>query len=754
MKHFYSTLTLSNTALFLLLVQVFFLGYLFFGLTQPLTTIFLDSSDFLQETPIFFEESEEGTFVTSSPFSLPSGAYTVFVSYESRKYENENIQDHGGIITYSSKANPSAVTGETILLTDGYQEIQERLWVKKFSFLEDFVFHIHYEGTGTLEVNTIELRESFIFRVVTLIKYLILFFLVDFFYYLVVVRKKVIERKYFILFLLGFFVNLPLFVDFLFYGHDFNFHLTRIVSVANELNYGAFPVRMMSDMLNNYGYPNSLFYCDFFLYFPAILYNAMVPLYLCYQIYIITINLLTMIFSYHCFQRLIKKESVALLCTMLYLFSSYRMICVYTRAAMGEYTAMAFLPLVLTGVLEIYTKEKPKFESWIYLTMGMSGLFLSHLLTFQLTVLVLFLFALGNGKNTIQRLIPLSLATITTIGVVLWFLVPFLESMTMNIAVTSGNNSKIQNTGLYLIQLFGVFTTSTGGNTMFLQNEMPLSLGFPLSFSFLSFTGYFLFFYLKKDQVNQNYVKIIKPLLFFSWLTLCFSLKIFPWDFMENIFGSKIASFFATIQFTWRWLSLSTLLVTISCLYLFDIFSKEYKKHFPSILLLLTSFTILTTGFYLLNYMNESSIKTANTLPRMDMMGVMGGEYLLEGTEINHLMEAKVVSQATLISAEKEGNKRYFTVKNDNDTMEPMTLPVLAYDHYQLYDLNTKEILTIQTGENNQITIEIPRNYEGTLCLEYQGPVLWRIAEIFSLGTILLLVWKKRKLSLPYELKK
>ena len=55
---------------------------------------------------------------------------------------------------------------------------------------------------------------------------------------------------------------LPLFSNYLYFGHDIDYHLQRISAMAAELSYGQFPVRMTTDTLNGYGYANSLCYCE------------------------------------------------------------------------------------------------------------------------------------------------------------------------------------------------------------------------------------------------------------------------------------------------------------------------------------------------------------------------------------------------------------------------------------------------------------------------------------------------------------
>ena len=40
---------------------------------------------------------------------------------------------------------------------------------------------------------------------------------------------------------------LPLFSNYLYFGHDIDYHLQRISAMAAELSYGQFPVRMTTD---------------------------------------------------------------------------------------------------------------------------------------------------------------------------------------------------------------------------------------------------------------------------------------------------------------------------------------------------------------------------------------------------------------------------------------------------------------------------------------------------------------------------
>ena len=122
--------------------------------------------------------------------------------------------------------------------------------------------------------------------------------------------------------------------------------MQRIAAMAAELSYGQFPVRLTTTTLNGYGYASPLCYCELFLLLPALLYNLWLPLRTCYQVYLFAVTLATCLIAYFSFAKITASRRLGLLGALLYTLSAYRLTCVYTRAAVGEFTAMAFFPLV------------------------------------------------------------------------------------------------------------------------------------------------------------------------------------------------------------------------------------------------------------------------------------------------------------------------------------------------------------------------------------------------------------------------
>ena len=75
-----------------------------------------------------------------------------------------------------------------------------------------------------------------------------------------------------------------------------------------------------------------------------------------------------------------------------------------------------------------------------------------------------------------------------------------------------------------------------------------------------------------------------------------------------------------------------------------------------------------------------------------------------------------------------------------------VTFPIMNYDNYIAYDKSSGEKMKITTGENNAIQVVVPANYEGTIVIKYQEPIIWRISEIISVLTVLgMIVCFRRK---------
>lgn len=538
---------------------------------------------------------------------------------------------------------------------------------------------------------------------------------------------------------------MPLFADFIFLerGHDTDFHMQRIAAVAEELQNHQFPVRIMTNMLNGYGYVNPLFYCDIFLYLPAVLYNFMLPLRTCYQIYVILVNLLTSVIGYYVFSKMTHSRQLGFVGSAVYVLSSYRLINIYVRAAVGEYTAMCFLPLVVYGLWRIYGEEKITWKEWLPLSIAMTGIIHCHILTVEMAALFVFLFALVNIRKTLtfNRLCALIKAVFVTIGLSAWFVVPFLESMNgMSINVNERIN-KIQATGTYPIQLFGLFIHGNGKSVRGgMQNEMPLSIGIVLVLGIVIS----IYVCLKRRQwklEDKLRYKVLRVSFIFASIALLMTSKYFPYDKVENTFGVSAAKIIGAVQFSWRYLSIVTVLLSVTVVMALSVLNDFKPNTYKIAVRTLMCSELLFIGIFYWQYTySASEYSFYSNDNRSQTMYIGAGEYLLKDTDTTQLSTAKcemVSGELEVYAYERRGGKASIVCKNAGNMEAKVLLPIFHYDNYHIYDVDTGEEYPIETGDNNRIQIAVDAGYDGTLEVVYRAPFSWRAAEVVSLISII-----------------
>jgi hypothetical protein len=209
--------------------------------------------------------------------------------------------------------------------------------------------------------------------------------------------------------------------------HDISYHTNRIVELANELKNGNFPVLIHSNLLGGFGYANSIFYPELFLYIPAILVYCGVNFLISYKILTILSTFFTILFTYYSANIIFKKKNIAWTVTLLYSTAFYRLTDIYVRGAIGEVLAITFLPLILAGIYEILLGDNKK---WWIICFGFFGLVNSHVLTFTMSVIFIILLCVININKIFKdkkRLINLVIAGVISILLICSFVLPYLE---------------------------------------------------------------------------------------------------------------------------------------------------------------------------------------------------------------------------------------------------------------------------------------------------------------------------------------
>ena len=684
------------------------------------------------------------TFSTTGS-AVRSGAYEVTVQYFSCQTPDEptfNALHSAGSLSFASAGNPSAIHADAVILDDCHRTVTTRLWVGYGAKMRDLTATLTY-GEGQLYLYGITLTEQPIYRAARLVGFVLLAALLDLALLLLFAcgdeNAPARRRRYAVPLVLAgiaLLASLPLFSNYLYFGHDLDYHLQRITAMAAELSYGQFPVRLTTDSLNGYGYANPLCYCELFLTLPALLYNAWLPLRTCYQVYIFAVTLATAAIAYYSFGTITASRKLGLLGAGLYTLSCYRMVCIYVRAAVGEYTAIAFLPLILAGLYNIYTTEKPRFAQWAPMAFGMAALVQCHLLSCELIALLLVVFCLLRLRETLRpaRLLAWLKAALLALALSAWYFFPFLISTReINLMVNGPLIGKIQGQGTYLVQLFSPFGRGYGGTADGTSSDMTLTLGLPLA------AGFMLVIYclLRRERWRQQEtLRRMQTAFGFAMLTLVLSLRVFPWDGVQNWLGRAAGKMAGMFQYPWRFLSLGTVLLCLAVLLAVQLLQEKNVRLAKGAAAALAACALLTVGVVQTQITTGMSEQAYNVFLNRQPNATTGvGEYLIDGTSGYETIWAQPKpgsEELQLLSYEKRGGKAYLTVENDGDAAD-ISVPIFNYGHYYAVDEATGDAYALGTGENARITLNIPAGYTGTIVIAYHAPVYWRAFELVSL---------------------
>lgn len=538
-------------------------------------------------------------------------------------------------------------------------------------------------------------------------------------------------------------------------GFDLNFHLMRIEEIAGELKNLQFPVRMQTEWLGGYGYPVSIFYGDTLLYIPAVLRLIGFPLQTAYKIFLFIVNMFTIGTGYLAIERITHKKWIGIMGGWLYLLLPYRLMCVYVRAGVGEYTAMIFLPLVVLGIYQALAPNVDKAlckRAWLPLVIGYSGLLQSHLLSMEIAAFFSLAVCCICWKKafTPDRLrVWLKTAAGTLISN-LFFLVPFLDYILRDrLTVTEGSSAmRIESHGAFLSQVLSLFSQ---GDTISLSVAEGLGVGKEMTFSlgivvwaacFLA--GYWYINLKKQEEASQ--VGVIVTFGLFGAMGIWMSTPMFPWDSIEPLLG-KFSFIIRSLQFPWRILPVSSILL-ICMIGILTERLYQYRKMAGMMVGMALAGTSTLCGAYLLSGVVETNnscyIADAGDLDPDD---VMGGEYLPTGVDIGTLLSDKQChGENATVEEYRKARDGYIVQVAESGKDASISLPLLYYRGYAAWNAETLERLNCYAGENGRVSVSVPEGMDGEVNVSFRPCWYWRLAEIVSGGYVVCIIaWYLRK---------
>lgn len=521
-------------------------------------------------------------------------------------------------------------------------------------------------------------------------------------------------------------------------GHDLEYHLLRIESLKEGILMGKPFLKVNTLFFGDAGYASSMFYPDFLLYFPALLRVCGVGINASYHLFAALCFCLCYLAAYFCVKQMTGSRYAGMMAGILLTLCQYHMDDLYIRSAVGEYTALVFLPLVIYGIYNVLYEEMDK--PWV-LGLGFGGVLLCHTSTFLMCILfggIAFLIKCKVFCKKPALLGKLFLTAVLTAAATVTYWLPLMEQMLSAEFYVSIPWMKPEDAAVNFAQAFYPVFPALG--FLLILFLLPRIL-------------------IKKDAENKNLLEFADWLTIAGLLFAVFATNLFPWD--------RLGSYLSIVQFPWRFFLMSSALLAIAdALILYCILkhvskaNMAYSGYLEKTMLLavlfimaagaLTSLSKNTEGYY--DYSDDYySYKpyTAN---------VIAGEWLPvtvgdKDTIVEYSAHLYTNAGEEL---EFERIKNTITVRIAEE-YEYVDVPFIYYKGYCAYLTGadgTKISLPVTAEGKNGFCRVYTEGRQGTLTVLYDGTFIQGFALGVFIVDVLVLVWlfiRKRKYKTPLK---
>ena len=689
---------------------------------------------------------QTGNETALQTFSLNAGTYRADITYTS---DNPN-----NAVTFVTRSNDTGFLADTLQLYPFRSAGSLELWaLHGYSDLQFVANHSNEMTVTDIRLYHTNAARRMLWTVLAGI------FLIGDLIWLCLGKKAMPVSRLLILLAAALLISVPLFWHNLIQTDDITFHLERIEGIKEALLNGQFPARILPNYFDGAGYAVSVFYGDILLYFPALLRIMGFPLQTSLECYMAGINFGTVFLAYYAFSKAAEDRWAGTIAAVIYTVSVYRFTDLYRRGALGEYTALMFLPLVVGGFYLILRKKSAELDRkvWRMPAIGMAGIITCHNITSLVVFGFLLLWCVLYLPSVVRdhKLMPILKTALATAALSAFYLIPFLDYMlTEKVNINAGlAHDKL------MIQQMGVSVTDVFSPLWYSSNIRSVGLLYLLIIG--AFLVLNLIFWPKLERADR---RMNSCLFFMTIFYLVISTKYFQWDILIK-HSSLIAAIARVIQFPYRFI----MMILVLCALEAGLFVKEAKKNKNEKTVVVFCTVVCIVLFVMINCIMIIFSHNSTSFELYDRAGlglyisygviegyIMGdGEYLPVGTDNTQFRQQNPVLpqdgslQVTVL--EKKSLYLKVSCRSQAEKEEQFALPLLFYKGYQAWNPQTRQHLTVQAGTNNAVTVTLPGQYQGDVVVAFQEPWLWRAAEAVSLLSILFLVLQpcaaqKRKL--------
>lgn len=517
----------------------------------------------------------------------------------------------------------------------------------------------------------------------------------------------------------------PLFTENCINGHDIEYHLLRIESLKEGILMGKPFLKVNVLFLGGAGYASSMFYPDFLLYFPALLRVCGVGINASYHLFVALCFILCYAAAFYCTKQITKSSYAGTIAAVVMTLCQYHIDDVYTRSAVGEYTAFIFIPFVIYGLYDILFENMKK--PWVF-ALGFAGVLLCHTTSLVMCVILCFVAFLIKFKTFLRNpklLLRVALTTLFTMLITISYWLPMLEQLV---------------TTTFFVDTAWIMPVDAMQEVQTVLSPVFPAIGIALLLVNLPRV------FIKKTEENKE-LRLFADLLMLAGA--CFAIlatRIIPWE--------RIGAYISFVQFPWRFYILASVCLATSGAIVLHLYFAEGKVR----------------EYVLLAVLGLMCVSAVNNLARTEegyysysddyfehvpfTANIIAGEWLPET-----VTDTKAFMEQVNSAKDDKGEEVSFTrVKNTIEIesipdSEYIDVPLLYYKGYGASLMNgdgSRTNLTVtDEGENGFCRVYLSDAQQGKLVVSYVGTTIQKISYVVTIltacGLIAFYLYQRRK---------
>lgn len=516
--------------------------------------------------------------------------------------------------------------------------------------------------------------------------------------------------------------------DFVWTGDDIYYQFQRIMGLSTNFTDGLLASNLSVMNFGKIGYGVNIFYPWLTLIPFKLIFQFTNNWISAYYLGLLFYFFVSFLISHYSMKKFSGSTKVAMMFSIIYNLSIYRLIDLFTRGAVAEYLATIFLPLCFLGFYEIFFGDG---KQWKPLAIGMSLVIFSHVLSTFMCVIIftlLLIFFSPKLKLTKERLLNFVKAVITTVGATLIFTIPFLmEELFQKYGVPDKQILKGQDLGKLLSE-------SLINNSRKVVENNLYNVGLTMLIAIV--LGLIIF---RKFDFKYKAIYVI----FVASLLL--TTELVPWHIFQN-------TPIEVIQFPYRFLMFTTLFGSVILAQALNvIFSGQMTKQFPIVLGVLT---IINGGLWMqsVNYGASGEVLASPKSyisQKMINDNAIPDSYLTQYIPVVGLSKADTVIQHQLFVNDQQsiqipavkGHTNEFYLDNIKKG-DKIDLPYVRYK-YTKANFNGHKV-SISLSKRGSVQVIAPKTAKKVVIqLSYGNRKLFARAAILSALTWIYLLFSK-----------